>query len=206
MKGPQIDIYKSLRTNRLITLSVVIVTAIILVVTIQGSYSYSREMLGYTLNHVLAMNTEGEVVPQHLIKRNEQIKIEVSDHLEKWFTRFYDFNFNTVDKKPATAQWLIAKKEYDQLKDQYKGWWTEVRKMKYSQTAVLEPDSIQVTGNEEPYEFRASAIIRVSNGYSENAFRLKTSGQIIFVQADYPRNPHGFFILNYKEISNIKIQ
>jgi hypothetical protein len=204
-KNPQIDIYKSLRTNRIITLGTVIIAGIVIVMTVNATNNFSNSVLELTFNKVMKVDNTGQVQQLTLVDRSETIKIEISDHLERWFDRYYDFTFNTVQKKPLQAQWLITKDNFDALQEQYKQWHQDVRLNKYTQTALLEPDSIQVTGTQEPYQFSASTIVTVSNGYSENRFRLKTTGEIIFVDADYPKNPHGFLIRNYKEESNTKI-
>lgn len=150
---------------------------------------------------MLAINSKGEVVPVEMKDRGtkENIKIEVADHLDKWFERFYNYDFNNVRKQPLRGQWLIAKEDFDFLKGHYASWHKELESKKLTQKAYQEIDSIDVTGTNEPYTFRSSAIVSVSNGYTEQKYRMKVTGEIITVEADYPKNPHGFLIIKYKE-------
>jgi hypothetical protein len=205
-KQPEIDIYKSLRTNRAITMTSVIVAGIVVVLSVNKSNNFSQMLLDRTFNKIMKIDSKGEVQNMSLVDRSETMNIEISDHLEKWFDRYYEFAFNTVQKKTAHAQWLIAKDDYTILQEQYKEWHKELRQQKYTQTALLLPDSIKITGTKEPYTFRTSTIVTVGNGYAENRYLLTTTGEIILVEPDYPKNPHGFLIRNYKELNNEKIQ
>lgn len=197
--NPQIDIYKSLKTNRIITLSAVIVAGLCITVSVVMAYQFSENILRYTFNNMLTIDKNGEVLPMHLVERNEYIKIEIADHLEKWFDRYYDFDFNNVRTKPLRAQWLIAGDDFKKLQNSYSEWHKELEQKKYIQKAFIEVDSIQVAGNSEPYSFKTSAIISVGNAYGENRYRIKASGKIILVEPNYPKNPHGFLIIDYKE-------
>jgi hypothetical protein len=198
-KRPEIDIYKALRKNQLITYSSLILSLIISSTALFYSYQFSNNAMSLTINKMLTINKEGEVIPLALSDRNSNIKIEIADHLEKLFERFYSYDFNNVRKQPNKAQWLMAENDYSKVHTKYEGWYKEVEGKKLTQKAVMVIDSIQIDDSKEPYTFKAPAIVTISDGYTENKYSLYTEGKIIKVEPDYPKNPHGFLIIDYKE-------
>ena len=199
MANPQKDIYIELRKNRITTLSCVIIAGIVSIVSVIGAITANYNTSKLTVNKLLTIDKNGEVLPLTLVDRKDNIKIEIKDHLEKWFERYYSFDYNNVRTKPKRGQWLISSEDYKKLNEKYESWFKEIEMKKLTQKSEMEIDSIVVNGNKEPFSFRTSTILTVSDGETVNKFRLKTSGTIVLVSADYPKNPHGFMILDYKE-------
>ena len=203
---PEKDIYVELRKNRIITIGSLVAATTIAIVAIVASITFCYNSSKLTVNKLLTIDKNGDVLPLTLVDRKDNIKIEIKDHLQKWFDLYYSFDFNNVRKNPKRAQWLISSEEYKRLNEKYDGWFKEIENKKLTQKTEMDIDSIVVTGTKEPFSFQTTAKVVVSDGQTINSFRLKVSGNIILVSADYPKNPHGFVIINYAEEELQKIQ
>lgn len=199
VKKPEIDIYKALKKNQLITFSSVALCAIVICTTVFYSYQFSNNAMKLTINKMLTIDKNGDILPLKLTERQTTIKIEIADHLEKLFDRLYSYDYNNVRKQPLRAQWLMSDKDFSAIKKKYESWYKEVEGRKLVQKTYMIIDSIQIDDSKEPYTFVAPAIVVISDGYSENKYNLDTRGKIILVEPDYPKNPHGFLIIDYKE-------
>jgi hypothetical protein len=85
MEKPKIDIYKTLLVNRMVVWGLAIafiVSSLVFAFSINNLYSRQ-------LNTVLVLDTNGEVIPMKWMQRDENIKVEIKDHLEKFHTYFY---------------------------------------------------------------------------------------------------------------------
>lgn len=196
-QDPEINIYKNLKSNNAKTWASMGVTAI----TIISAFLFGYKVFVYTLNHALTIDKDGDVLPLRWIERNKVIEIEIMDHLADWFGRYYTYDRNNIKTQREAGLWLIRREEGQKLDDFYKsqGWFNEVVKNGLVQKATLEHEHTEITGNDEPFHFKSSAIIEIKNGMVSNHYRLKVTGNIIFVSPKYPENPHGFLIVNYRE-------
>ena len=80
MEKPKIDIYKTLIVNRMVVWGLTIafiVSSAIFAFSINDLYSRQ-------LNTVLVLDSGGEVIPMKWMQRDENIKVEIKDHLEKF--------------------------------------------------------------------------------------------------------------------------
>jgi len=198
-KKPEIDIYKALKKNQIITYSSLVLCAVTICTTVFYSYQFSNNAMKLTINKMLTIDNNGDVIPLKLTDRKTNIKIEIADHLEKMFDRLYSYDFNNVRKKPLRAQWLMGDKDFSDISKKYENWYKEVEGRKLTQTTTMIIDSIKIDDSKEPYTFIAPAIVVISDGYTDNKYSLDTRGKIILVEPDYPKNPHGFLIIDYKE-------
>ncbi len=161
----------------------------------------------YNMNHVLTLDKDGEVLPLQWIEKKEVLYIEIKDHLDKWFGTYYTFDQNNMEKQREKGLWLISAEDGKRLEDYYRsrGWFNDVVKYGIVQKTSLEADKIQVSGNNEPFAFSASAVMEITRGQTRDVFRLEVTGGIGFVSPSWPWNPHGMLITNYQERPLVKI-
>jgi hypothetical protein len=203
MEKPKIDIYKTLIVNRMVVWGLTIafiVSSAIFAFSINNLYSRQ-------LNTVLVMDTNGEVIPMKWMQRDENIKVEIKDHLEKFHTYFYQYDAFNVEKSLEKSLWF-GDNSIEQLyiKRKNDGWYTKVSSYGIKQTIEILPENIEIQGNNEPYSFRVKAILSITQDDQTVRYSFETTGLIIFVSRNYPLNPHGLLITRFAEINRNEIK
>jgi hypothetical protein len=198
MKQPEHDIYKELRKNRNITLTLF---ALMVVMVICFSFFMYKTYYN-SINNAFVFDAEGKRLPLSWVNRNKILEVEMKDHLRLWFERYYTFDQNNCIDQRKSALPLITVEDWKALETYYRdrGWWEEVTLNNIRQNTILIPESFKMEGSETPFSFTAEAQMEVSAGNSPKSYyRLVISGQIDYVTPVYPDNPHGFIITNYRQ-------
>ena len=203
MEKPKIDIYKTLIINRMVVWGLTIafiVSSSIFAAAIKNLYTKQ-------LNTVLVLDANGEVIPMKWMQRDENIKIEIKDHLEKFHTYFYQYDAFNVEKSLEKALWF-GDNSVEQLyiKRKNDGWYTKVSNYGINQTIEILPENIEIQGNSEPYSFRVKAILSITQDEQTVRYSFETTGLIIFVSRNYPLNPHGLLITRFAELNRSEIK
>jgi len=203
MEKPKIDIYKTLIINRLVVWGLMIsfvCSSAIFAFSINNLYSKQ-------LNTVLVLDSNGEVIPMKWMQRDENIKVEIKDHLEKFHTYFYQYDAFNVEKSLEKALWF-GDNSVEQLyiKRKNDGWYTKVSNYGINQTIEILPENIEIQGNSEPYAFRVKAVLSITQDEQTVRYSFETTGLIIFVSRNYPLNPHGLLITRFAELNRSEIK
>ena len=203
MEKPKLDIYKTLIVNRLVVWGLVVafvVSSAIFALSINNLYTRQ-------LNTVLVLDTNGEVIPMKWMQRDENIKVEIKDHLEKFHTYFYQYDAFNVEKSLEKSLWF-GDNSVEQLyiKRKNDGWYTKVSTYGIKQTIEVLPENIEIEGNKEPYSFRVKAILSITQDEQTVRYSFETTGLIIFVNRNYPLNPHGLLITRFAELNRNEIK
>jgi hypothetical protein len=203
MEKPKIDIYKTLIINRLVVWGLMISF-----VCSSAIFAFSiNSLYAKQLNAVLVLDTNGEVIPMKWMQRDENIKVEIKDHLEKFHTYFYQYDAFNVEKSLEKALWF-GDNSIEQLyiKRKNDGWYTKVSSYGIKQTIEILPENIAIHGNDEPYSFRVKASLSIIQDDQTVRYSFETTGLIIFVSRNYPLNPHGLLITRFAENNRIEIK
>ncbi len=203
-KKPEIDIYKSLKRNNLIVWAMVVLMFFSIIVNAVVLLKiYSRQM-----NMVLTFDKEGEVLPLTWVDRNENIHIEIKNHLEMFHRYFYQYDaYNYQERIEQHALWLADKSVEDlYILRQNELWYDKVRQFQIKQQLYINPDDIVVVGDKEPYQFTVNATLIIEQGGEKNYFKFQTTGDILLVGRNYPLNPHGLIISNFLEKSREQLE
>ena len=204
----EIDVYKSLKTNQLITWGLLALSSIVTI----SAFVFSYSTYSYQMNNVLILNEKGENVPMTWIARRDNIDVELKQNVNVWVDRFYNYDYIELGKafskdeeikshsKLELASWMITEVLFTKYKKVYNTWWNDVTRNNIRQEASIIPGTLQVT-KEEPYTFKATLLIKVSKGEFKEFHEQQIAGKIVLATRDYPRNPHGMLITNYKESS-----
>jgi hypothetical protein len=203
MEKPKIDIYRTLIVSRMVVWGLTIafiVSSAIFAFAISDLYSKQ-------LNTVLVLDTDGEVIPMKWMQRDENIKVEIKDHLEKFHTYFYQYDAFNVEKSLEKALWF-GDNSVEQLyiKRKNDGWYSRVSSYGIKQTIEILPENIEIEGNSEPYSFRVKATLSITQDEQTVRYSFETTGLIIFVSRNYPLNPHGLLITRFAENNRIEIK
>ena len=198
-KSPGIDIYRSLKRNNLIVWGVLILFLISIIINAVVLYNiYFMQM-----NNVLTFDKNGEVIPLQWVDRNENIKIEIKNHLETFHRYFYQYDaYNYKERIEQHALWLADKSVEDlYITRQNDLWYDKVRQYQIKQDLFINPEDIIVQGDKEPYSFQVTATLVIQQGGKKNSYKFETTGNILLVGRNYPLNPHGLLITNFIENS-----
>jgi hypothetical protein len=201
MKTPYKNIYKVLDQNRLIVWSLVIGTTVTCIVAILSVIKLHRE----TINNAFVVNTDGSVIPLKMVVQKENLGVEVLSHLELFHTYFYNIDASNYQKNLEKALWL-GNSSVDALYRQKKSEGVYNRLLQYSLVQkVLEVDS-EIVLSHEPYTFRTTTRFEINRGAVTDTYELVTTGNLIRVDRNFPKNTHGLLITNYYEKSLKKLQ
>lgn len=187
----------------MITISAVLLAS----VTIVTAACFALIAYQHAASSMIVVTTDGQILPAEIALQKEGRTIEMQHHIEKFLDAYYSYDQNNRSRKHEKAFWLIESKAGKNLHDFYtqNGWFNNV--VKYNIAQQLQIESIDISGEQEPWTFAATAFIEVSReGAIPDTYKLQVSGQLINVNRDYPKNPHGLLIINYLEQPLQKIE
>ncbi|WP_103864814.1 conjugal transfer protein TraK [Aquimarina sp. I32.4] len=200
MKTSYKNIYAVLKINRFIVLTVVICAL--------GSSAFCGwvvyDVHKKALNSSFAINTDGTVIPLKWVAQKENFQVEALAHLELFHSYFYDIDASNYEKNLEKALWL-GNSSVDNLYRQKKADGVYNRLLQYSLVQkVLSIESLlDIQG--ENYAFKTTTVFEINRGTVVDTYELVSSGNLIVVDRNYPRNTHGLLITNYFENTLKKI-
>ncbi|WP_238987277.1 conjugal transfer protein TraK [Confluentibacter flavum] len=195
------NIYNVLKLNRFVVLAVVIGAVMICIISVWSVMALHKE----TINSAFVVNTDGSVIPLKLVKQKENIEVEALAHLELFHTYFYNIDASNYEKHLEKALWL-GNGTIDALYRQKKADGVYNRLLQYSLVQKVVSIKTILDINKEPYRFETLTIFEVNRGTITDAYELKTSGDLIHVDRNFPNNTHGLLITNFFENSLRKLE
>lgn len=204
MKTPYTNIYKVLKMNRFIVLTVVICTFL------SSTFSVWLVFRTYknALHSAFAINTDGSIIPLKLVTQKENFKVEALAHLELFHIYFYNIDASNYEKNLEKALWL-GNSSVDNLYRQKKADGVYNRLLQYSLVQKVVSIDSQIEENNGDYRFRTTTLFEINRGSIIDRYELVSTGNLITVDRNFPNNPHGLLITDYfentlKKISNEK--
>lgn len=201
MKTPYKNIYKVLDQNRFIVWSMVIGTTVTCIVAILSILKLQRE----TVDRAFMVNTDGNVIPLKLVSQKENLGVEVLSHLELFHTYFYNIDPSNYEKNLEKALWL-GNSSVDALYRQKKSNGVYNRLLQYSLVQKVLRIESEIEISQEPYAFRTTTLFEINRGTVTDTYELVTTGKLIHVDRNFPKNTHGLLITDYFENSLKKVQ
>jgi hypothetical protein len=201
MKTPYKNIYNVLKLNRFI----VLVTVIGTVVTGMTSVFIVVKLHKELVNNAFVVNTEGSVIPLKLVNQQENLEVEAMAHLELFHTYFYDIDASNYEKNLEKSLWL-GNSSVDALYRQKKADGVYNRLLQYSLVQKVLSVESKLKLQKEPYTFETLTVFEVNRGTITDTYELVTTGNLIHVDRNFPKNTHGLLITNFFENSLRKIE
>ncbi len=201
MKTPYKNIYNVLKLNRFI----VLVTVIGAVLTGMTSVFMVVKLHKELVNNAFVVNTEGSVIPLELVNQQENLEVEVMAHLELFHTYFYNIDASNYEKNLEKALWL-GNSSVDALYRQKKADGVYNRLLQYSLVQKVLSVESKLNLQKEPYTFETITVFEVNRGTITDTYELVTTGNLIHVDRNFPKNTHGLLITNFFENSLRKIE
>ena len=200
MKTPYKNIYSILKLNRFIVLSVIIGAVITCIVSIVMVIKLHKE----SVNNAFVVNTNGSVIPLKMVSQRENLNVETLAHLELFHTYFYNIDASNYEKNLEKALWL-GNSSVDALYRQKKVDGVYNRLLQYSLVQKVLRIESKVDLQNEPYGFETMTIFEINRGTITDTYELTTTGKMIHVDRNFPKNTHGLLITNFFENSLKKI-
>lgn len=201
MKTPYKNIYNVLKLNRFI----VLVTVIGAVLTGMTSVFMVVKLHKELVNNAFVVNTEGSVIPLKLVNQQENLEVEVMAHLELFHTYFYNIDASNYEKNLEKSLWL-GNSSVDALYRQKKADGVYNRLLQYSLVQKVLSVESKLNLQKEPYTFETITVFEVNRGTITDTYELVTTGNLIHVDRNFPKNTHGLLITNFFENSLRKIE
>ena len=200
MKTPYKNIYSILKLNRFIVLSVIIGAVLTCIVSIMMVIKLHKE----SVNNAFVVNTNGSVIPLKMVSQRENLNVETLAHLELFHTYFYNIDASNYEKNLEKALWL-GNSSVDALYRQKKADGVYNRLLQYSLVQKVLSVESKVDLQAEPYVFETKTIFEINRGTITDTYELTTTGKMIHVDRNFPKNTHGLLITNFFENSLKKI-
>jgi len=157
-----------------------------------------------TVNNAFVVNTDGSVIPLKLVSQKENLKVEVLSHLELFHTYFYNIDASNYEKNLEKALWL-GNSSVDALYRQKKADGVYNRLLQYSLVQKVLSIESKVDIQNEPYRFETKIIFEINRGTITDTYELTTTGNLIHVDRNFPKNTHGLLITTFFENTLKKI-
>jgi hypothetical protein len=167
--------------------------------TIIACLSFAFKVYVHNLDTVLVMDGNGEAVPVEWVQRKETLDAQLKHHVAMFFNYYYQVDRLDLEARKQRAFWLINGEDFQKLEQYYtaKGWFDEIKRFGVVQRVKVM--DIETKGQNEPFNFVATVKIDVIRNDLKESYLMDATGELIFVSAVFPQNPHGLLIIDYKE-------
>lgn len=201
MKTPYKNIYSVLKINRVIVITTVVAAFISSAFSLWSVFDMNQKML----NSMFAVNTDGAVIPLKLTDQRENLEVEALAHLELFHLYFYGIDTSNFETNLEKALWL-GNSSVDNVYRQKKAEGLYNRLIQYSLVQKVNKIESELDLSKSPYPFKTTTIFEINRGSVVDKYELVTTGELIKVDRQFPRNTHGLLITNFFENSLRKIQ
>jgi hypothetical protein len=200
MKTPYKNIYTVLKTNRFIVIAVLAFSFLSSGLAVWSVFRINNK----ALNNAFAINTDGSVIPLKWVAQKENLRVEALAHLELFHTYFYNIDASNYEKNLEKALWL-GNSSVDNLYRQKKADGVYNRLLQYSLVQKVLSIESQLNLQSNPYKFQTKTIFEINRGTVVDRYELISTGNLIVVDRNFPKNTHGLLITDYFEKSLKKL-
>ncbi len=201
MKLPYKNIYDVLKLNRYIT---IVVTVIALLSSVFSGIIVFK-MYNKAMGSAFAVNTDGAVIPLKLVSQKENLHVEALSHLDLFHKYFYGIDDSNYESNLEKALWL-GNSTVDNVYRQKKADGVYNRILQYSLVQKVLSVESQLDLNVQPYRFKTVTTFEINRGSVIDRYELVSTGGLITVDRNFPKNTHGLLITDFFESSLKKIK
>ena len=200
MRTPYKNIHTVLKTNRFIVIAVLAFSFLSSGLAVWSVFSINNK----ALNNAFAINTDGSVIPLKWVAQKENLKVEALAHLELFHSYFYNIDASNYEKNLEKALWL-GNSSVDNLYRQKKADGVYNRLLQYSLVQKVLSIESQLDLQSNPYKFQTKTVFEINRGTVVDRYELISTGNLIVVDRNFPKNTHGLLITDYFEKSLKKL-
>lgn len=199
MEKIKTDIYKSLSRNNGITRLTILVSGIVAVVALIIVFLMHQSHDRY----VYGLSKDNSLLPLELIERND-----IEDTFKKGDVQYFISLFYTIDQYNYKDQiekslWLIdgsGKKLYEEYTRN-----GHYNKMLQSSSNQYVKDIKVVTNDQGMFKAAFLVVINKPNQKEARTYKIVVEGELGKTKPNYPKNPYGYMIKNFREIQKTEI-
>lgn len=194
------DIQKYLIRSSIIVYSLAFITVIAIFLafkTVSNVEQESRKL-------VYMVQTDGEVIPLKLVEQKESLIIEMKSHLTIFVDNYYNLRENNIDAKLNKALWAGDFK-LDFQNRQNNGAYATIKQYGVEHEAELKPENITLEQTGQDVNFSIIIDLNEKHTTQVRKFKIFAQGMLKSVDRNFPYNPHGLYIYNYREDKKIQI-
>jgi hypothetical protein len=191
-----VNIEKNIRRNNMAIIGLVVVM-ITMVITF-GVTTFKTNT--YFAAHRLVLEGDGLVRRASMMAEKDALIIEIKDFMNSFYHTFYTFDEYTIDSC-LNLGFYKGDESLRTLYIQYKneGWYNTILQENLSQSAHLNPDGFKIDVSAYPYKLSVTGVMILRRNKEVKRFALNGSCYLEQVTRNFPKNPHGFYIRNWKE-------
>lgn len=191
------NIYQTLKSNSAKVWSVTVFAIIISL----GSLVFSFFVYKNSANNLFAINTQGELIPLKKLEERESDLIQAKANIELFVNLFYNVDAYNMKQRRERIRWLLGEKPTKILVDKEKrGYFDEFLAINgLVQHGYVLQNTLEIN-NDLP--FNAQFVVRIErvNGKQVKYYDAEVHLTLIKVNKNYPYNPYGYLITDFKEI------
>ena len=151
-----------------------------------------------TVNSAFVVNNDGTIIPLTLVSQRENLGVEAMAHLELFHNYFYHIDASNYEKHLEKSLWL-GNSSVDALYRQKKADGVYNRLLQYSLVQRVLRIESKIDIQNEPYGFETRTVFEINRGSIVDTYELITTGNLIHVDRNFPKNTHGLLITNFFE-------
>jgi hypothetical protein len=191
-----VDIEKNIRRNNLAVIGFFIL-CIVMVITF-GVVTY--KMNTYYASHRLILEPDGAVRKASMISEKDALIIQIQDFMSTFYSTYYSFNQYSIDSLVNLGLYKGDQSLRD-LYNQYKndGWYNTIIQENVTQNSTIDPKGFVINITCYPYQVSVKGAMILRKGDVTKKFYLGGSCLLESITPNFPKNPHGLFIRNWKE-------
>ena len=200
MEVVKTNIYKQLKRNNLIVWVVVICSGLVSIYSIYTVKKVSADADRF----IYSISSDEKLLPLEQIEKKEVSHIYKKSHVQLFLENFYGYDQWNYKQHIEKALWLIddaGKNLYNFYRED--GHFNRMIQTTSSQTIL----DVQPQFDKED-NFMVSAIIEINRVSQEQPkrYQLTAKGKLLKVSENYPINPYGYVITDYKEINKKELK
>lgn len=194
------NIYKQLKRNNLTVWVVVLVSGL---VSIYAIYTV-KKISSNADRFVYSISSDEKLLPLEQMDKMEVQHIYKKSHVRLFLDNFYGYDQWNYKQRIEKALWLIddeGKNLYNFYRED--GHFNRMIQTTSSQTILDVQPQFDKDDN-----FTVSAIIEINRVSQEQPkrYQLSARGKLLKVSENYPVNPYGYVITDYKEITKKELK
>ncbi|MEN9919749.1 MAG: hypothetical protein RL662_2185 [Bacteroidota bacterium] len=195
--GKILDIHKSLKQNERITKAVLFISCILCCASFFFCYYIYRD----SQKRLFAIDETGHFIPLSRLDDKQGRLIEVKSNVKYFVDNYYTLSAYTIKEKKEKLLWLVGEQPKVIIQNRInKGYFDDFISINgLTQIGTISEQSFKIMDSEEPFVVSCEVIIQRINGTESRFYRSKLAFQLETVDRNYPYNPFGLLITNFKE-------
>lgn len=196
------NIEKNIRRNNIFVMAMTLLVGVIIISYAIFVYQTAKYFRNQGIGIELA---SGSVMTLKSLPMAEQKLIEIKSHMRQFYSSFYSFDQYNMEQQLNAGLWLggeSLRKLYDSYKND--DWYNNIIQYNIFQSATIH--EYMVDADKYPYQVKVKGILTLRKEKEIQRFQLNGSCTLENVTRDFPKNPHGLFIRNWKEDALIKME